>query len=180
LRIIEGIKGDEAAKHQAEALGWLAVVVAKRDPKRAFALIDRALTVTLDRERSLNLHIVFGGAAGTAARIAFCARRVGYPDMDSVIARVLAARPAPDRYYSTLDVGARNDPAPALLALTAPAAAGELLRQIAAGRGTLPNPGARVDEDRWLIAWGLPDPKHAQTLVESALVSIDESKGTAC
>jgi hypothetical protein len=201
LRIIEGMQGNEAIKYQAEALGWLAVALAKHDPKRAFALIDRALALPVDHEGAFSRWGSSGGATGTAARIAVCALRVGYPDMDSVVARVLATRPSPDRYSSTslgspLDL---NDSAPALLALTAPAAADEMLRQITAGQGSLPNPGARGGysgplpprapstpnpgarggDDRWLIAWGLADLKHAQTLVDSALATLDGTQGVS-
>jgi hypothetical protein len=176
LRIIEGMKGNEAIRYQAEALGWLAVVVAKRDPKRAFALIDRALALPVDHEAAFDRWNHAGGATGTAARIAFCARRVGYPDMSSVVARVLATRPDPNRYPPSH----LSDPiaaGAALLALTDPAAAREMLRQGEASQGSLPTPGARGSRDRWLIAWGLADLKHAQSRVESELAAIEDAKG---
>jgi hypothetical protein len=180
LRIIEGMQGNEAIKYQSEALGWLAVALAKHDPKRAFALIDRALALPIDRQGVFLRWDHSGGATGTATRIAVCARRVAYPDMDSVVARVLATRHSPD-HYSSIPRGSPLDlsDSAALLALTAPAAAGEMLRQITASQGSLPNPGARGGDNRWLIAWALADLKHAQTLVDSALATLDEPQGAS-
>jgi hypothetical protein len=176
LRIIEGMNGNEAIRYQAEALGWLAVAVAKRDPKGAFNLIDRALALPVDHEGAFDRWSHAGGALGTAARIAFCARRAGYPDMSSVIARVLATRTDPNRYppsdmYDSIATSA------ALLALTDPAATREMLRQGEARQGSLPTPGTSGKGDRKLIAWALADLKNAQGRVESDLAILENTKG---
>jgi hypothetical protein len=68
--------------------------------------------------------------------------------------------------------------APALLALTDRAAAGEMLRQIAAGLGSLAMPEARGVRDRWLVAWGLADPQYARTRVEGELAAIEERRAS--
>jgi hypothetical protein len=68
--------------------------------------------------------------------------------------------------------------APALLALTDRNAAAEMLRQIAAGQGSLPRPEGRGAGDRWLIAWGLADLQHARTRVATELAAIGELKGS--
>jgi hypothetical protein len=177
LRIIEGMNGNEAIRYQAEALGWLAVAVAKRDPKRAFTLIDRALALPVDHEGAFDPWVHTGGATGTAARIAFCARRAGYPDMSSVIARVLATRTDPNRYPPS-QLSDSIATTAALLALTDPAATREMLRQSEAIRGSIPTAGTGGRGDRWLIAWGLADLKYAQSRVESDLAALENTKGT--
>jgi hypothetical protein len=154
------------------------VAVARRDPKRAYALIDQALSLPVDQGPALDMRSPAGGATGTAARIAVCARRAGYPDMDSVIARVLATRPAPDRYFSRMGPTLMIESAPALLALTDRAAAGEMLRQIAAGQGSLAMPEARGVGDRWLVAWGLADPQYARSRVEGEPAAIEERRAS--
>ena len=50
IRIVEGMKeGHGGEKYQAEAFGWLAVAIAPKDKARAFALIDRALAMPIDK-----------------------------------------------------------------------------------------------------------------------------------
>ena len=85
IKIVEGMTGRSFLKHQAEAFGWLAVAVAPRDKKRAIALIDRALAMPLDQPQEFASYTYFGGATASAAWIADCARRAGYPDMESWI-----------------------------------------------------------------------------------------------
>ena len=99
IKIIEGMKREPrwAARWQAEAFGWLAVALSPRDRARAFGLIDRALAMMID-------HRDWAGPddeMAAAARIAVCARRIGYPDMESVIMRVMAARPGGERNASS-------------------------------------------------------------------------------
>src|SRR5262249_22349945 len=91
IKIIEGIKLEPPwlARWRAEAFGWLAVALAPRDRPRAFGLIDRALAMMIDRRKWTGR----GTEMAAAARIAICARRIGYPDMESVIMRVTAVRP---------------------------------------------------------------------------------------
>ncbi|MFO0889600.1 MAG: hypothetical protein U0790_10735 [Isosphaeraceae bacterium] len=94
LKVVDAIQGQGARSYKIEALGWLAVAVARhgRDPKRAHALIDQALALAVDGKDEGFPWRSSGGADAAAARVALCARRVGYPDMDSVLGRVLATR----------------------------------------------------------------------------------------
>ena len=93
IKIIEGMKGYSADKARAEAFGWLAVAVAHHDRPRAFALIDRALSYPVNHPEAFQSWVYFGGGTASAGLIAANARRIGYPDMESVVMRVLASRP---------------------------------------------------------------------------------------
>jgi hypothetical protein len=57
-------------------------------------------------------------------------------------------------------------------------AVGAMLRQIAAGQGSLAMPEARGVGDRWLIAWGLADPQYARSRVEDELAAIEERRAS--
>ena len=93
IKIIEDMKRDPAAIWQAEAYGWLAVALAPRDRARANSLIDRALAMMIFQRDWAGRSAWSGGEMAGAAHVALCARRIGYPDMESVVMRVLAARP---------------------------------------------------------------------------------------
>ncbi len=94
IKIIEGINRDNrrAAHWHATAFGWLAVALAPRDRARAFGLIDRALAMMIDHPDGRRVD----EETAVAARIAICARRIGYPDMESVVMRVMATRSVVD------------------------------------------------------------------------------------
>ena len=85
IRIVEGMnEGHGAEKHQAEAFGWLAVAIAPKDKAKAFALIDRALAMPIDKPEPFGSYTYFGGALASSAGIALNARKIGYPDMEGV------------------------------------------------------------------------------------------------
>jgi hypothetical protein len=94
LKIIEDMKRDPATIWPAEAYGWLAVALAPRDPG-AGQLLDRPGPAMMIYQCD------WAGRSAGAAHIALCARRIGYPDMESVVMRVLAARPTDGRNAST-------------------------------------------------------------------------------
>ena len=76
IRIIEGIHRNRwDHEWQAGALGWLAVALAPRDRARANGLIDRALTMMIDQRNLMGAD----DEMAVAARVATCARRIGYP-----------------------------------------------------------------------------------------------------
>ena len=71
----------------------MAVALAPRDKTSAYALIDRALALCLEkpmefRTCGLGLH----GPGAVAALLSVQAGEIAYPDMQSVINRVLASR----------------------------------------------------------------------------------------
>ena len=179
ITIIEGITRGHAGRWQAEAFGWLAVALAPRDRTRAFALIDRALAMMTEDSVAAVSRTHFGDEMMAAAHIAARARQIGYPDMESVIMRVLAARPgdwAPDsrtqiRFTTFAAIS---------LALLDPDPARTVLEQIDAhfGSGEL-NP-ATLPNGRhpWLTAWALVDLEKAKTLFEAELAALQENEGT--
>jgi hypothetical protein len=175
VKVLEGMKGHAHVKMRAEALGWLARVVAPRDRSRAFALIDRALAMPIDDPAPFESWVYFGAATASAARIAACAKEIGYPDMESVVMRVMATRPA----------GNRDDPATQILsttiaslplALVDPGAARILLGQIEDRSGLDPAALAKVAGDRWPSAWALVDLDKAEALFEAELAALEKAK----
>ncbi len=110
IKIIEDMKREPATIWQAEAFGWLAVALAPRDRARANALIDRALAMMIDERDSAGRSAWSGGEMAGAAHVALCARRIGYPDMESVVMRVIAARPTerPQRVHRADQPGSRH------------------------------------------------------------------------
>jgi hypothetical protein len=178
-RFIEGMQGHFADKYRAEGFAWLAAAVAPRDQARAVALIDRALSLPVDRPEVFRFWINSGGAPVTAAHIALAARRAGYPDMDSVLMRVMAARPGPGD-------GILNDPATNVriaaraavpLALVDPGAARVLLEQIESRGGLDSARIAEVAGSDWLRAWALVDLDKAGSLVDAQLAALEKSRG---
>ncbi len=175
VKVLEGMKGHAAVKMRAEASGWLARAVATRDRSRAFALIDRALAAPIDNPKPFESWVYFGAATASAARIAATAKDIGYPDMDSVVMRVLATRPG----------GSRDDPATQVLsttiaalplALVDPGATRVLLQQVEDRSGLDPVALSKVAGDRWLSAWALVDLKKAEALFEAELAALAKIK----
>jgi RNA polymerase sigma factor (sigma-70 family) len=176
IRIIEGMTHQRDRVPQAEAFGWLAIAVAPRDRARANALIDRALTLLIDNEER-GRSAWSGGETASAARIAACARRIGYPDMESVIARVLATRPddMPHTFINRewrmrcIAVSAVH------LALVDPGAARTVLEQVEARGGVDPATLGNAREP-WLNAWALVDLAKAAAVLDATLAALDKEK----
>jgi hypothetical protein len=177
IKIIEDMKRDPATIWQAEAFSWLAVALAPRDRARASSLIDRALGMMIDQRDWAGRSEWSGGEMAGAAHVALCARRIGYPDMESVIMRVIAARPTGGRNASTERTRLVRAIAVSTvsLALVDPAAARTVLEQLESRAGFDPATEWNTREP-WLVAWSLIDLQKAQTVVESALASLDQQK----
>jgi hypothetical protein len=174
------MKGYFAEKYRAEGFAWLAAAVAPRDKARAIALIDRALSLPVDRPEAFRGWINAGGAIATAAHVAAAARLAGYPDMDSVLMRVMAARPGPDdRGFNDPATDVRMAATAAVpLALVDPGAARVLLEQIEARGGLDSARIAEVAGSDWLRAWGLVDLEKAAALVDAQLAALEKTRGT--
>ena len=158
IRIVEGMKqGYSSEKHQAEAFGWLAVAIAPKDKAKANALIERALALPIDKPEPFGSYTYFGGALASSAGIALNARKIGYPDMESVVNQVMAARPDGQHGFSdpAMQTLSATIAAP-LVALLDPAAARTILGQIEARSGLSPSELAKVSGDSWLTAWRSP------------------------
>ena len=178
IKIVEGmIAGYVAEKYQAEAFGWLAVAIAPKDKTRAFALIDRALALPIDKPEPFGSYTYFGGGLASSAGIALNARRIGYPDMEGVLMRVMATRP--DGQSGFRDPAMQTisaTTASPLVALLDPAAARLILGQLEARSGLSPPDLAKIAGEWWLAAWALADLKHAEALTDAEFATADGPK----
>ena len=177
IKIIEDMKRDPATIWQAEAFGWLAVALAPRDRARANSLIDRALAMMIDQRDWAGRSASSGGEMAGAAHVALCARRIGYPDMESVVMRVIAARPTDGRNASTerTRLGRAIAVSTVSLALVDPEAARTVLEQLESRAG-FDLAAEWSTREPWLIAWALVDLQKARAVFESALASLDQQK----
>jgi hypothetical protein len=179
IRFIEGMKGSAAEKYQAEGFAWLAAAVAPRDKARAAALIDRALSLPVDRPEAFRSWSNFGGGMAVAAHIAVAARHAGYPDMDSVLMRVMAARPGSDaRGFADPATEIRMAATAAVpLALVDPGTARVLLEQLESRGGLDPARLVEVSGQHWLRACGLVDLEKAGAAVDAQLAALERTRG---
>jgi hypothetical protein len=174
IKIIESMRTPITNDWKTEALGWLAVSVAKRDRARAYSMIDNSLKMTIDAPELFRGSAISGGAMGAAVRVASCAKAIGYPDMGSVIARVMAARPVQSLNDPREGFGAQVAAA-IPLALLDPHAARNVVTWTEARGGYKPGRQS-LERETWLIAWSLVDLAKADTLFEAELATLDEAK----
>ncbi len=178
IRVIDGMKSFMADHARAEAFAWLAMAIAPRDRPRAFALIDRALASPVDHLERYESSINSGGATASAARMADAARLIGYPDMNSVIMRVMTTRlnPFGSGFQDPAWQIRASTIAAARLALVNPGAARVLLQQLEARSGLDPAKLAEVAGRDLLRAWALVDLKKAEIVFEAELAAAEASK----
>ena len=153
---------------KAEALSWLALAAAKRDKPRAWRLIDHAFEICLDHPENGNVGFN-GGRPFNAARIALKAQKIGYPDMPSVVDRVLAVRSTPQEVSSAVMRVESTLMVARLLALIEPPLARELLVSIERDAALIGTGQARMKHGDWLAAWALVDLTRARQLFADAL-----------
>jgi hypothetical protein len=171
-RVIAGMKGYAAEKYQAEGYAWLGVVLAPHDTARAEGYLERALALPAEQPHKFQSWTYFGGATGAAAWLAACARRAGYSDMASAVAWVLAARPAAADRDPSQDAHSQTIAA-AIVALTDPGAARQILGDLETRSGLPPAELGKLADRRWLMAWVLADSKHAEELFDAELASLE-------
>ncbi len=164
------------SKLKVEALGWLAVGVAAKDPKRAWGLIDRAFDLCLDKPEDFRSWSNYGGVGTIAARLAVLAAEAGYPDRPGVVYRVLALRGTVEN-DSPVRVDEGNVLLAMILALVDPAAARDLLTSVEPRRHTLGSGFSGHGPREWYQAWALADPRHAATLFEKEVDASKEKGG---
>ena len=111
------------------------------------------------------------GVGPQAALLAFHAQTTGYPDMESVIYRVLATR-------QTTKMCGRRRPCrnhwvsmALFLALVDPPLAKQLLESVDSSHDAIGTGGTGVGSGEWLRAWALVDPPHAVKLFERELAA---------
>ena len=167
--LIDAMDEDQQAdKFRAEAWGWLAVVLAPRDPKSAQTLIDRSLALHLTKPESFRSWSNYGGSPVFAAWTARQALTAGYPDMHSVVMRVLATREENDpvrRLEATVAVAL-------VLSFSDPATSRQLLRSVEPFSDLIGSGHSNTRRAEWLLAWALCDIEHARQLFERELAAI--------
>jgi protocatechuate 3,4-dioxygenase beta subunit len=168
----QGYSDEQDSK--ALSYGWLATVIAPNDAALAHSLIDRALAIYLHpTERSYSN---YGGRPAKAAFLAVQAHEIGYPDMESVVWRVLAARPTTAQGESPVRMQEASTMMALYLAMVDPAAARHILQSLEPDSKTIGSGSSGVQREAWLWAWGLADPRHA---VEVARLEISSAQDDA-
>lgn len=160
-------RGEE---NKAQAYGALAVAIAPRDKALACSLIDRAFAIYLapSDDRFLGGR---GGPPTQAALLAAHAREIGYPDMDSVIDRVLALRPTTKNSHNPAAAVESTVVMATFLALVDPETARQVLQSFESRSDVIGSGYSGVGRDEWLKAWALADPAHAVELAEREAAS---------
>jgi hypothetical protein len=174
----EAVKQAEAIAYpssRATALSGIAALVGHRDPYLARSLIDRVLDVYLDRPEDFRSGMYTGGRTREAAWTAYHAQLAGYPDMASVVARVLACRPTTQYGYYTPEGVANTLQRTAIpLSFTDPITARKLVEQ--ALREYKPSHNNRARSRQALFAAALADPERAMRLIDEVIDETLKSK----
>ena len=174
MRVIESIRRENASRWQAEAFAWLAVAVAPRNRAMAFALIDRALHKISDA--AIAAATATGYEVVAAAHVAACASQVGYPDMESVVMRIIATEPANWRGDSFNKLRFVSLGMIELALLDPGLARGELKEAEENFKSVGLRPaGFANDRGRWLIATALADLEMGEALFATELAALDQS-----
>ncbi len=167
----------DGQRAKATAMGRLAVAVAPRDKSLACALIDRAFAILLASEEPPSSSEVWGSWPAGAGFVALQAGQIGYPDMESVAARVLARRPSKKHgpgVQDASDIQALQSEIimATFFALVDRQAAQEVLHSVEAQSGALRPEADPALRWAWLKAWALVEPKRGQALFDEAATSI--------
>jgi hypothetical protein len=144
----------QIAPEKAEALGWVAVAIADREPAKAWSLIDQALDIcvhTVDPWHRSGWDSD-GNRPARAAVLALQAKRIGYPDMQSIYHRVLASRMAAGTDFSSGDAVRENIKLVILLSLINPDLARDLLEIM---QSRLDRTNSRLPWTHGAMAWAL-------------------------
>jgi hypothetical protein len=104
---------------------------------------------------------VWGGRAGQSALLVFHAQEAGYPDMESAIYRVLAARQTTKDAWSPAAVQESSVMMALFLALVDRPLAKQTLQALESNSDAIGTGGSGVGNRDWLRAWALVDPQHA-------------------
>jgi hypothetical protein len=173
MRVVESIEERESpyGPMKAQAYGWLATAVAPRDKALACSLVDRGLALALAKRSEDRLSVATDTNGLQAALLAVLAGQIGYPDMESVTHRVLAARPTSRPETSAAAVAHRSVGMASILALADPEAARHILQGIEARGGASGFGDLGTSKERWFKAWILADPRHALELADQELAA---------
>jgi protocatechuate 3,4-dioxygenase beta subunit len=176
LRILDELCGQSASyrdgeRTKAEALGWVAVAIAPRDSKRAWALIDQAMELCLEPSRNGDFGGGRGGRPTRAAVLALQAQQTGYPDLESVVHRVLASRMTTKDSHSPTSVAESHVMMAMILAMVDPATAKEVLQSLEPQLAAIGSGGTGIGRDEWFKAWALADPRGVPERVRQGLAA---------
>jgi uncharacterized GH25 family protein len=171
IRLIEAMPSDYGREDltKAAAFGWLATVIAPKDPKLAHSLIDRAFAVHL--HPSDPTQYLAGERAAQPALLGIHARMAGYPDMESVVFRVMATRVTTKNTWSPAAVQESAVSTALFLALLDRTLAKEMLQAVEPYSDSLGTGGSGIGVRDWLRAWALVDPPHAVELTQHHLAT---------
>ncbi|MGH7139366.1 MAG: hypothetical protein ACREHD_26780, partial [Pirellulales bacterium] len=161
---------DRTGLVKAEALASVAVVIAARDCDRACDLIDQALAMCRPE-----FFPTFGliNRSEHAARVAIAAAELGYPDMHSVVAQVLALRlTAQELARATIRAFPMTDTV-RLLALVDRDAARDVVSHVARPADDTETRQGDEKLAEWLQAWALVDLAHSEELIRQIVAEQD-------
>jgi hypothetical protein len=162
--------------YQVLAYGWLAVALDSHDRALAHQMIDRAYEVL--RRPGSRVGMSFSGGPLTAvfaARLAYQARLVGYPDPALLTAYTLSLRPSQQQCWRREEFVHSHLRAAAILALSDPAAARQWLMDLEPRVQAVELPSHQGY--LWLAGWTLADPQKAVELAEQELAGFDAVEG---
>ena len=164
-RAVKLVYACEEDDNRAQALGRLAVEIAKTDKEQARQMISNAMNLI----SKPGLHTGYTGGAGPfAAAIAYQAKLVDHPDLNSLVWQVKATsrgscEKGQRRLYATIATAR-------LLALTDRFAAREMLGLVADRRSEIPRENYNLSSyDQYLQAWLLVDFGRGVSLLEDDL-----------
>ncbi|NLE39298.1 MAG: hypothetical protein GX621_14850, partial [Pirellulaceae bacterium] len=161
---------------KAQALGWIAIAMAQKDREKAIALIDEALDLCAAPEGESRGSGGRDRRAVVAAFLAVQARRIGHPDMESVVWRVLASRATTKDTWSPASAAERNVAAALILALVDPAAAREMLEPYEAKGDEFGGGGTGIGSRELFKASFLADAATLDQRIEHELASAAKNK----
>ncbi len=176
VRLIERIPENDD-ENRAKAFGWLAVAIAPGDRTLAHSMIDRSFAILL-APSDRNFIAAGGGRPAQAAILALAAEQIGYPDMESVVYRVLATRAtaSANDFESPVRVQECNMMMALYLALIDPAAAKQVLQAIEPHSDCIGSGYSGISRTEWFKAWALVDPQHTVALAEREIASAKDPK----
>jgi protocatechuate 3,4-dioxygenase beta subunit len=163
--------GQDAIRDKAEGLGWLAIAIAPQDKPLACSLIDRALDLCL--QESETFRYGNGGRCQTAAVVAGQAKYIDYPDMESTVCRVMAARPSESDTWSPRE-GLRDlGGAAVMLSAVDRQAARQILEALEPKGEASPQSDPNDYESRQrFLAWVLVDLDRALKMAEAEIATL--------
>jgi hypothetical protein len=169
IRVVSLMDGDDSGKLRAEALAWIAVAIAPRNKKTAYKLIDQSLDILLEQPDAFRSWGNYGGRCAMAAWIARQAREIGYPDMESVVMRVLATRPTMRDEYDPIRRLEAKVAMALILGFSAPGAARQVLEECEPFGQLVGSGFSNIRRGQWIEAWALADPVRAKVVFQQEL-----------